>query len=362
MKIHTFNARDSLIWDIEKYAFDTSSEVLYEKIAHMFDTLKEKLLAYEVDYKRLKHALVPDKKKKEYGFVFDSNLIDDCFYGGEIIKNFKIPFEELNNSAVFFSDIVGESSVSVQDKIFESLSKNIVLFNDLNYMYSSQFSIVYINNLSKKQFNTIIEHLKNKNYFIGYIDFTFDSYIKLVVSLQIGQMFILHENKIIQSLIDGDASGVNNTGFDFSQTKKNIINIDEYLYLSFLSYKIKRSYSDYDRFDQELSINSVQPDQFNISHYKIIIEDSKFKYLFDNKFGSIRLVCGNEISKEQLVFLISQNINLNYLYNIELNDYGCLKFNTDIELINANSKQKSKILLSFEILKEKKEIRLITLY
>lgn len=294
--------------------------------------------------------------------MFDSNLIDNCFYGTEILENFKIPFEELNNSAVFWGDIVGQSNVSVQDKIFESLSKNIVLFNDLNYIHSSQFFIVYINNLSKKQLNTIIEILKNKDYFIGYIDFTFDSYIKFVVSLQIGQQFILHENKIIQSLIDGDVSGVNNTGFDFSQTKKNIINIDEYLYLSFLNYKIKRSYFDDDKFDQEISINSVQPDQFNISHYKIIIEDSKFNYLFNEKFGSLSLVCGNDISKEQLVFQISKNINLNYLYNIELNDYMCLKFNTDIELLNVNSKQKSKILLAFEILKEKEEIRLITLY
>lgn len=238
----------------------------------------------------------------------------------------------------------------------------VYLFNDLNYKHSTQYFVVYLNNITDDMVAAILNSLSTLSYFVGYSDFTYKSFFKDVISMSIGQQFLLHDGNALQVSIDGAYEDVNNTIFDFDKTQIKIINLDEFQYNSFLRFKIKRNYYEMDKKDQLFSINSVYHGVDDINGYNLIIDDKKFEYLCDKKNGSMTKIGGTNISKSELEKQIISNINTNYMFNLDYNNYGCLKFNTDLEFYDEVKKENFRCIASFEIVIPEKQIRLITLY
>lgn len=362
MTIHTFDSRDYIFWEIYRDYFRKSEVDIHKEIQKTFNLTVSKLREKNIEYAELKNILTPQKNKKEIGFIFDSTKIDNTSYGIVVLDNFKIAIGSIKNSAVFFGDITAGHSRQAQLNIRTAMMDEVVLFNDLNFKHATQYFVVYFNNLTTKILNSILEKLHTVSYFVGYADHSYGSRLKDVVSMSIGQQFLLHKGKALQAHADGDAEDVNHTIFDFENTSINCVSIDDNLYNSFLRYKIKRRYFNMDNSDQLFSVNSVNQEVDIINGYNIIIEDSKLEYLVKNKSGSIKKIVGDDFSKQDLIHQIAANINTNYLFNLDLNEYGCLKFNTDIEFRDKIKNENSRCIASFEILMQSKQFRLITMY
>lgn len=362
MSIHTFDSRDFIFWEVFRDHFNKSNEDIYNDIRILHSQTIARLDGVGVKYKDLKNTLTPQKNKMEIAFVFDSTKIDDVFYGKVVLDGFKKTICSIRRSAVFLGDIVaGSSSRNAQLNIRDAMREEIFFYNELNYINGSQYFIVYFNNVTSSMLSSVLGDLKSLPHFIGYCDLSFSSYLKDVVSMSIGQSFLLHDGIALMQSIDGETEGVNTSIFNLEGTGIKIINIDEFQYNSFLKYKIKRRYFPMDNEDQIFSINSVTPSPELIKEYDIYIEDNKFKYLLENKEASIKKLSKGSMSKEDIKRQIVSNINTNYMFNMELNSYGCLKFNTDIEVCNGQQ-EKSRCIASFEIDAGNKRIRLLTLY
>lgn len=363
MKFHSINARDSILFDIVIDYFNADSNGIHNYINQLFSSLNIQLKRNRIEYDKLRSLLTWDNSKKEYCFVFDTMLIDNMMYGGIVLEKFTNVFSMIKASAVFYGDLIGNNNRKVQENIFNALSEGLNLYNNLNYVNSTQFFVVYFSALSKAQLQSAIDDLKCEPYFIGYMDMSFCNYIKNIISVQIPQQFLIYNDNIIQVSVDGETSDVNYTLFDFDNINKKIINIEEESYLVFLTYKIKRDLFDHDSRDQEVTVNSVIQDTIKLHGYDICIEDDKFeKYLKRERVKSLDMINGNNsIEKSELIKKIQKNINMNYLYDIEYNKYGCLKFTTDIEFYNGLECRIFRIKFAFEIKKSQNLIRLITM-
>jgi len=363
MKIHTFNSREFIFWDFFKNHYDKSDVDIYNKITELHKMTISRLMDAGINYDDLKNTLTPQKKKNEVGFLFDIGKIENSYYGAEVLRHIQKALAEINRAAIFYGDLVaGSRNRNIQLKIRKALQREVIISNSLDFKNGVQYFVVYINNLTDHMVLKLLHELERLKYFVGYCNLSYSSYLKNAVSASINQQLLLHDKKVLQVSIDGEFEDVNYTHFDFENTDFKIINIDGYQYYSFLCYKIKRDFFEIDVSDQVFSVNSVCQRTDIINDYEVIVDDNKFKYLLDNKSGSVKSVGGANVTKQYFIQKIVENINTNYLYNLDLNEYGCLKFNTDLEIYDENTTKKSRCVASFEIVMEKKQIRLITLY
>ena len=129
--------------------------------------------------------------------------------------------------------------------------------------------------------------------------------------------------------------------------------------------EIKNIIHDLVNSDQKFSLNTVIESPEIISNYDIKIDDDKFyKYLHsDKKLGALKIAGLDTLSKEDLIKYIRYQINSNYIFNIEINFYNenpCIKFATILE--SCYESKRKRYILVFEMLKDTKELRLITMY
>ncbi len=95
---------------------------------------------------------------------------------------------------------------------------------------------------------------------------------------------------------------------------------------------------------------------------KVVIPDEKFSnYLKTKKLGAMKVLGISNIDKEELQKKILINLYNNYIYNIERNEFGDLKFNVLIELQDGNKNIKN-VLVSLKYIPKENELRLITMF
>ena len=93
---------------------------------------------------------------------------------------------------------------------------------------------------------------------------------------------------------------------------------------------------------------------------KVIIDERKLKYLMTKKTGDMKTLGLLNVTKEELEKKILINVYSNYIYNIEKNEFGDLKFNVLIELFENGERKNA--LISLKYIPEKNELRLITMF
>ena len=117
-----------------------------------------------------------------------------------------------------------------------------------------------------------------------------------------------------------------------------------------------------DKEDLRFSYNiltNIAPEYENL---KVSIDYNKWeRYLKKKKLEDMKILGLLNMTKEELEQYILINIYNNYIYNIEENEFGTLKFNVLIEIYTTN-KLKKNALVALEYKPNKNEVRLITMY
>lgn len=153
---------------------------------------------------------------------------------------------------IFEGDFIGSNEN--QEIIKLEVMKNIKKINNSIYKYSSQYTLVYINNITDNKLNIIINELKSNEAFTGYFDFTYSSLLKEYISNIIGQNYIIYKNNIITSSCEYSFKE-----YDFKK-----------IYISEINYIFNLEYID----------------QYNTVKFNTIIENIKipFKLLISLKY------------------------------------------------------------------------------
>ncbi len=358
--IYTINARGNIFLEIIKEYYSLDDTIMYSEINGMFDKLVKILDSKGILYEKLKSCLIPRNNRKEIGLVFDTLKIESHWYGKDIFARLIPLFHKNSAHSILCGDYIGDEEL--QNELFFRFYGEINQVNKFEYQHSTQFFIVYVNNLSKNMFDKLIYNLTDFAPFTGFFDLTNQSFIKSYLSTILVNSFIKNNEIILMGHEDDrdNSEDINLIGYPFEELGYTVKSIQEIYYSLFLSYKIEREVFNGFESDTLFSLNSISPIISKIQ--EIEIEDNKFEYLKSVKQGKLKKANLISYSKDELTELIKGKIKSNYIYNMTfLQSYNIFKFDILIEQLNSLN-EIVKITIGFEYIPKKQKLRLITLY
>ncbi|MDY2586735.1 hypothetical protein [Winogradskyella aquimaris] len=358
--IYTINARGNMFLEITKEYFSLDDNVMHSEINGMFNELIKVLNSKGIKYESLKSCLIPKYDRKEIGLIFDSTQIENDWYGYEVFTKLIPLFHKDSTHSILCGDYIGD--IELQNDLFFRFYSQINQTNEFEYKHSTQFFIVYINNLSENMFDKLTSDLKGFHPFIGFFDLTNQSFMKSYLSTILANSFIKTNKTIIMEHEDDrdNSENINLKSYPFEQSGYNVKSLQGIYYGVFLSYKIEREVFEGFESDIDFSLNSISPLVSKIK--EIEIEDNKFDYLKTVKKGKLKKANLISYSKNEFTELIKKKIKSNYIYNMtDLKSFNIFKFDILIELLNTLN-EIVKITIGFEYIPKKEKLRLITLY
>lgn len=357
--VFTIDARENVFLETMKATLDLSTTDTYREIRVLFEQLIDILRNKKIDYNHLKPALVPRANRKEVALVFDTTQIKSAAYGSEVFSNILPLLEHESVFSCLCGDYIAnnEHQLLLRDVFFLEIQQA----HDTTYRHSSQYFIVYLNNLSDRHFTTLTKGLLNYKAFIGHFDLTFDSPMKTLLSTMLIRLFI--KNKMTVLLSSEDSEDGNSTMYPFEEHGYKCLGIAALCYGLFLSYKIERNVFPGFELDTTFSINTISQNALDILDFNLVIEERKHKYLLQNKIGNLKRANLHTLTQEELEAIIKRKLNDNYLYNLSYTpEFNTIKFNILLEVPRIDKKESMKLVAALEYMESTKVLRLITLF
>lgn len=361
--IFTLDGRGNVLLPVLFNTFELGDENCAEIVQGMLAELKRKLLCKGIEYSKLKSALIPAHKgKRELALIFDTNAIDDDWYGNVIFHCLLPSLNKESTFSILAGDIIADKLPP--DICREIIFEDLVQFHSTTFYHPTQYYVVYINNLSENQQNRIIEVLRNQNYFVGYVDTTFSGRLKTILAYSLVCVGIKYKNIMILPHEDDrkDEENVNNCGYAFEDYGFSVKSISEMYFTLFLSYKIEAVFADPQ--DLKYSINAINASIISrpVFSLPVFISNEKIQYLNEEKAKIVEKLGLQNCSVETLSEIIKEHIKRGYFYNLEyLETYRTPKFNLSLELraIDGNLR---KVLVALKYSYNNERIELITMY
>ncbi len=86
-----------------------SAKSLNREIKASFETLKEELKWKGIKYIEFKNVLIPQKSKKEMAIVFNTNLIEDSWYGNYVFEQLLPLLCGIGNYSISTGDLIADN-------------------------------------------------------------------------------------------------------------------------------------------------------------------------------------------------------------------------------------------------------------
>lgn len=360
--LHTLNARGHMMLEVMRDHFSISSVRMFHEIQAMKRDVENVLAKKNISYDKLKSALVPDRKKQEIALVFNSYSIDNNWYGHAVFEKLIPLLDRKSNHSILVGDYLGDNYN--QQSRYEAMLEAVKFNKPIEYRYSSQFFIVYINNLTPAMTKRIDEGLADWAPYVGFADMTFGSLFKFLLSTMLCNLCIKHGQIIIQGHEDdlSDDRDINMCGYPFDEHGYLCRSLPSYLVGIFLSYKIERPVLKGCEVDTEFSLNAISETPLPLEIFAVEVEAAKLAYIKTEKGASLARAGLKDVTSEELCRLIRQRISESYIYNLTADEiHGTTKFNVIIELPSDDSGP-TRLLAALEYQAARRVLRLITLY
>jgi len=332
---------------------------MYFEIQAMHNQLLSQLKSKSIDYSCLKNALVPSKQKQEAVFVFNSLALGNTWYGYAVFEKL-IPLLNKNSShSILVGDYLGEGPRGIS--VFK---ESVCLARSIKYEFSSQFFMVYINNLSDKMINTIRNSLASWEPYIGFSNMTHFSELKVFLSTMLSNHALKYKSIILQphEADRDDTDDINMSGYPYEENGYKCRSVSSDHFGVFLGYKIERPVFHGFETDTEFSLNSISKDPQNLNEFDVEVEEAKLDYIKREKSGTLKSIGLETIDTKQLELLLKNKVSSNYIYSMHFNPkFEISKFNVIVEL-QGKSKKPLRLLAALEYKATEKKLRLITLF
>jgi hypothetical protein len=361
--VHTLNARGNVMLEVMRDYFKLTPERLLREIQGMRSQVASILKKKGVNYDELKAALVPDQEKLEIALVFDASRIENGWYGLEIFQKVIPLLDPKTKNSILTGDYIGDDEK--QDILFEAFQEAIYPFRPINYLHSSQFFIVYVNNLTDTAFQRLADGLGEFHGYVGFANTTYSSPFKTFLSTMLVNLCVKSAKTIIQEHEDdrGNDENVNMSGFPFEEHGYKCLSVPSNLFGVLLTYKIERPiYSGFE-VDTDFSLNAVTSKVRRLDDFDIQVEEAKLDYLKSYKADSLKFAGLSAVTSEELQGIIRGKMLSSYIYSMShSNEHNVTKFNIIIEIDGAASGEPFRLLAALEYRPDEDILRLITLY
>lgn len=347
--------------EIVRDYFSLSPDVMLKEIQGLLIETEQALLSKGIQYSALKTALVPDPRRREVALVFDTTDIEEGFYGLPIhTRLLPLLFGEGNHSV-----LVGDYAGQNQERLYEAFDKSVQLARNVTWRHSSQFYVVYVNNLTDNMVHKLRSGLAGFGPYAGFADLTFASPLKVYLSMMLVNYYLQHRDIVIM----GHEDDVDNTqdrnmvGLPFDDFGYRITSIQDQMFSTLLSYKIERPVFEGFKADTEFSLNAVNPRPVDLSDFDIQVDGRKFEYLAREKANSLRGIGLGNANAADLRRMILEKVSSNYIYNMEHDEnHDTTKFNIVLEVGPPAALAAFRVLAALEYMPDDKLLRVITLY
>jgi hypothetical protein len=324
--ILTINSKNYMGFDLLKSYCNAKPEEIHKSIKDLHLETVEILKHKRIKYLDLKPALIPQSKKQEAAYIFDTKFISSSFYGLEVFNAIMPYLDKETTQSIKAGDLIGKDQLFIKKTLEESMIK----CRNLDYIHSTSFYCIYMNNLTKKRMELINENLKTFNAYIGYIPTIKEETARYFLSSSFLVSFFLKHKSIVITSHEDDRSNfenVNMGGYPFEKYGYKQISIKNKNFAPFLQYKIERPIMPEIESDSEISILSVSNSYLPIEECEIIIEKRKHEFLLKEKFGSLSRAKLEQYSTSKLTEIIREKIKKNYIYEMTyLEEYDVIKF------------------------------------
>ncbi len=274
--IHTIDSRENLELLTVAAFFGIQSDAMHSLISDWHDLLEAELQSEGIDYRELKAALVPAKKKREAALIFDTAAIPDAWYPLPVFEKLLQYLDRKSVNSVLMGDFIERSSPGCLQRCLEETGSRIDTDGTHDHF------IVYLNNLSKSDPANLDRHFREFAGYRGIADLSYGSVFKTLLSTMLIPGFIKVRDTVIMEaeydyaewILDKKKESLggpaNPLGFPFAENGFRTTAISQDLYGIFLSYKIERECDGMDEADQLMGLNSAPARDTGISSSKRI--------------------------------------------------------------------------------------------
>jgi len=361
--IYTLDARDHAMLEVMRDYFNLPSKRMRNEIQGMLAETQKVLSSKDIKYGDLKSAHVPNPKRREIALVFDTSVIEESWYSLPIHTTLMPLFSKRSNHSILVGDYIGDNEH--QERLYEAFFESVQLVRDVTWRHSTQFYIVYINNLTDKMVETFRTGLIGFEPYVGFSDTTFASRFKLFLSTMLVNECLKHRDIILVGHEDDrdNSEDVNMRSYPWEEFGYTCRSLQGIYFGVLLSYKIERPVFKGFEVDSEFSINAVHSDPVSFTDFEIEIDEHKFAYLAAEKSGTLKRMglLGSDLTN--LKKLIASKISSNYIYNMTHDDqHDTTKFNIILEVNPEDGSAPLRVLAALEYMPRENCLRLITLH
>jgi hypothetical protein len=331
-----------------------------KEINCLFDNTVKMLKLKKIDYQKLKSSLLPASKGyKEIAFIFDRDKIASSWYGLDIFEHLMPALNHDNNLSILVGDVI-PGGLS-RDILFEIISEDLKTIHSSEFRYSEQYFVVYIAHITDNQISSIENQLADYEPYIGIVDTTFDSRLKLLLSTCLCTLCIKHNKTVIvpHEPDRNDVENVNLAGYPFEENGFSIASINEVNYGLFLSFRIDSAYIRDN--DQSLSLMAIAKNGMPLSGCSVNVPEKKLQYLKEKKTKIMQRLGLEDCTIDDLKTMIHEKISRAHLYNLTFKpEFTTSTFNIFLESTTKSGTQ-AKSMVALKYLPDVKEVSLITL-
>lgn len=356
--IWTLDSRDSTYLEVMESLFDPAGPQMQHLIVGMHAELLRDLSALDFIYESFRTALVPQNDKQERAFLFNSTLIDEAWYGGDIALRLVPALERNHNCSILSGDLI----LSNQEVVRSALTESAILHKPLDVVNTSLIYVVYINNLSSTLAQTLHEKLLPYAPYIGYIPSTYSSRAKDLLSLPLMSTYLKIGTRWLCVGEDDSVIGTaNSPGWPLEDNGYTCHSVSAPMFHTFLTYKIERAIYPGFESDTRFALTVISGEPRDISEFQVKVQAAKADYLRREKAGSLARAGIDSLTDAQLQSLIAEKIQRNYIYKLEFKHEKSF-FNITLEIENPKHTTPTRMVASLEYQPNEQTLRLVTLY
>jgi len=329
----------------------------------MRDEVEGALAPKGIDYEKLKTALVPDRKRKEIALVFDTQRVDDSWYGLPVFKRFMPIFDRQSNHSVLAGDYLGNNEH--QETLFGALRDAASFVRDTTYKHSTQFYVIYINNLTETMFHRFVDGLLDYEAFVGFADMTYGSRFKWLLSTMLVNAFIKHRNIVIQGHPDDvpNSEDENTSLYPFEEFGYECRSVQSILEGTMLSYKIERPVFSGFESDTEFALNAISDTPLPLDTLDVEVAEAKLNYLRRDHLDALLRAGLLNADADMVARIIKERVSESYLYNLRYDEENdAALFNVIVELPKGEGVEPVRLLAALRYQASDKALHLVTFY
>lgn len=366
--IYSIEARDNFLLKTIYEYFDLTANKLQKEIIAEHKALIQALSTTGVKYNEFRCVLTPSNGKDRFEqlFVFRLTPNDNEVYD-DVRKNIVELLDKNSKHNILMGDLIASycNPYPVISLLYDTLGLQI------DEKWATDYFLIYINNISMVSINKIDNFFKNKHYYMGTCDLSFDSKFKSFISnVSVATTYVKIGKKVFNADPDielTECSNINNGLLNWEKHGYEVFGINHELFNIFLRYKIDTTIgtisSDDDRKIHTIFMTSDENEQLPIN--AIGINKAKYSYLETEK----RIFDRIGISKKDFIKEINKKIINQSWYNIEFKNgynnktqqrYNVVTFNIFLEFQNNDHYKKYVLALTYNI--DTKQVLVTTMY